>query len=248
MKKTISVLLAFGMAVAAQAQQKVYDSVTVSLFKEMEAVQAMYGGGNRLSFTATYYMEDVHVDVEVGNTVVRDTSVGQYKMFGNKLYMTMDSLEAVQNDKVFATLYHDNRTAVLQKPAAAHQQVLQVDVNSPVFQQLAMKAMAVADSGSFRKLTMQFDSLSLYTHYEVVYDTASRLVTHVNYSMRKMLDPQVEDRVHMRIVFSNYQVNVFDETVFDHSRFFTLYGPKDIRLKQTYEDYEVVNLMEEDEQ
>jgi len=241
----IIIMCGFGMT--AIGQKKIFDATTVALFKEIDAIQIMYGGGNRLSFTTTMYMEDITTDVELGTTVVKDTVVSNCKMSNNQFYIMSDSsIECVQNDKIMAAFYHDNKTVVLQKPSQGYKKVLQVDVNDAVFQQMAMQSMSVADSGRFKKLTIHFDSTALYTQYQVVYDSVSHLIANIRYTVRKNMEqPWSTSRVEIKIVFNDYAVNMFDDTVFSNSRFFTQYNSKDIRLETLYGDYEIVNLLDD---
>jgi hypothetical protein len=223
-------------ALQANAQQKVYDSITIKLFDEIEAIQASISMADRFSFNATYYMQDVDT------VTVLDTAIALFQVNGNSFRMTIDSMESVQNDKVFTTVYKDSKTIVVQKPVNIYKQLMQVDIHDPVFQQLAMSGMTAVDSGALRRINILFDADAMYTNYQLVYDTATHIVLNIKYSVRKDLNPASAKRVNMHIVFSNPQQGAFDNTVFLTDRFFKQYSSADIRVAAGYTDFEVINM------
>jgi hypothetical protein len=226
-------------ALNAAAQQKVYDSITIKLFDEIEAMQANFSLANHFSFNATYYMQDVDT------VTVLDTAVATYQVNGNNFHVVIDSVESIQNDKLFTSVYHDSKTIVVQKPVNIYKQLMQVDIHDPVFQQMAMSGMTAVDSGAFRRINILFDADAMYTNYQLVYDTATHIVLNIKYSVRKDLNPSSAKRVNMNIVFSNLQLGAFDDTVFVTDRFFKQYSSTDIRTAAGYTDFEVINMAAE---
>jgi hypothetical protein len=223
-------------AVQTKAQQKVYDSITIKLFDEIEAIQANVSLVNYFSFNATYYMQDVDT------VTVLDTSVATFQVNGNSFRMTIDSIESIQNEKVFTTVYNDSKTIVVQKPVNIYKQVMQVDIHDPVFQQMAMSGMTAVDSGTLRRINILFDADAMYTNYQLVYDTATHIVLDIKYSVRKDLNPASTKRVNMHIVFSNPQQGTFTDSVFVTDKFFKQYSSTDIRTAAGYTDFEVINM------
>jgi hypothetical protein len=223
-------------ALPANAQQKVYDSITIKLFDEIEAIQANFSLAEHFSFNATYYMQDVDT------VVVLDTSVASYQVNGNNFRLLIDSIESIQNDKLFTTVYNDSKTIVVQKPVNMYKQVMQVDIHDPIFQQMAMSGMTAVDSGTLRRINILFDADAMYTNYQLVYDTATHIVLEIKYSVRKDLNLASTKRVNMRIVFSNPQQGTFTDSVFATDKFFKQYSSTDIRTAAGYTDFEVINM------
>jgi hypothetical protein len=238
-RQLLMAVLVSCMVMPAGAQTKVYDSLTIKLFDEIEAIQANISLADHYSFTATYYMQDVDT------VTVLDTSVASFQVNGNYFRMLIDSIESIQNDKLFATVYNDSKTIVVQKPVNMYKQLMQVDIHEPIFQQMAMSGMTAVDSGAFRRINILFDADAMYTNYQLVYDTATHIVLNIKYSVRKDLDLASAKRVNMHIVFSNPQRGTFTDSVFATDKFFRQYSSTDIRMAAGYTDFEVINMTDQ---
>lgn len=223
---------------SAAAQQKSYDTATIRIFDDIEAIQSVYAAADHISFRCTYYMEDAD------SVTVRDTSVAEYKISGEKFRLSIDSVESIQNDRYFGTIYHENRSVVIQKPIPLPRQVLGVDVKDSVFQQLVMAGMISSDSGAYRKVTILFNENVPFTHYEVIFNKSTYRVSTIKYSLRKELDPASARRVNMTMEFDGYKTGGFDDTVFSTDNYFKVNNSGDIRLGPFLSpDYEIINMI-----
>jgi hypothetical protein len=93
-----------------------------------------------------------------------------------------------------------------------------------------------ADSGSLRKLVIEFKPESPWEKYSVVYDPVDFLPKQIRYSMKQLNGAgQRADDVYV-CDFKNYQTTAFDESVFSNEPYFTRVNGKPT-LTETYSNY-----------
>jgi len=246
-KKIIRTVFLFAFllwtAKSSVAQLRAYDTVTTNIMNEIEVLQNVLYSTPYISFNATYYMNDI-------DTVsIRDTITAVYKLNGNKMYLLMlkDTIENIQNDNFFASVYHTNKTLIVKKPVSLAKQVFQLDVMDTLFQSLALAGMTASDSSGFRKITMSFDSGSIFKSYQMVYNKFTSQLLYLTYSLRKDTNPASTSSVNMTIVFSNYEVGQFTDAVFSTDPFFIIKSASTIILAPGMDpDYELVNMIAPD--
>lgn len=237
MKILFSFILFTGMYFNITAQ-RIYDTTTTNVMNEVLSLQAFLGSTEYLSFSATYYMEDVD------STTVKDTLTASYKINGEQFHIVMDSIESIQNDQYTGTIYFKDSLIVVQKPTPMATQVLQIDVMDTLFQQIAMTGMSATDSGLFRKIVVQFDPEAIYTNYEIVYEKANNHLNYIKYSLRKDLDVESPKRINMTIKFSQFNTSTFSDSVFSTDTFFKVENSSDLKSAgNSTVDFEIVNLL-----
>ena len=242
--KIILRLFLVGMASAVvfnvTAQKRAYDTTTVKLFDEVEAIQAAYYLTDHISFDANYYYEDVD------SVTVRDSAFASYKMYGDKFRIIFDSMEVVQNDKYFCSIYHDSKIMLVQKPGSMAKQLMQIDVRDTLFQQLAMSGMTAVDSSGYSKIILQLDSDAPYNSYEIVYNKTTFHILYIKYSLKKDLNIESGKMINIFIAFGNYQTGAFTDSVFSTDNLFTVKSSKEILLGSSFSvDYEIINMLEQ---
>ena len=237
-KYTVLCGLFLSYFLSLQAQQRVYDTVTIKLFDDIEAIQAMYVSTDHISFTATYYMEDID------SVTIRDTSVAQFKINGQKFHLMIDSVESIQNDHWFGTVYYQNFIVVVQQPVPLPKQVLGVNVKDSLFQQIVMDQMTFVDSGSYRRINIICNDNSPFISYNVVFNKTNYQVTTINYTLRKNMDKASIKKVNMQVRFSAYSSGTFDDTVFSTDNFFLVKNGREISAGSAIPGFEVVNLIQ----
>ena len=224
------------------AQHRAYDSTTANILNEIAVIQSVLQQTPYLSFDATYVMEDID------SVTVRDTIPAKYKLNGNNMYLIMlkDTIEGIQNENYFASVYHSNKTIVVQKPVAFAKQLFQVDVSDTLFQNMAMSGATASDIGNgARTITILFDSNALYKSYSIIYITSTFRPIAVSYSLKKELNPASTKVVNFNLFLGNYQTGTFTNAVFSTNSIIVVNGSSDIRLASCVDPaYEIVNLIE----
>ena len=243
--KTFSKLLisVFFVAFVSKSQaQRIYDTTTVNLIWEIAGIQGYHYNTPYLSFDATYYMTDVDT------VTVRDTTVAKYKLNGDSMNILMlnDTIESIQNENYYGTVYHNDSTIVVQKPVPLTRQIFQVDVSDSLFQNMGLKAMTATDSGIYRLIIMNFDSNAVYKSFKMTYCKTTNGLTYITYTLRKDPNPNTTNLTSMCIRFSNYQTGQFGSSVFSTDPYFRVNSVSDIRLAPGVSPtYEIVNLLEQ---
>lgn len=239
--KLVIVILLLTAAGKSQAQ-RIYDTTTTNLMAEISDIQGYHYTTPYLSFDATYYMTDVDT------VTVRDTIVSKYKINGDSLYILMlnDTIESIQNENYYGTVYHNDSTIVIQKPVSFTRQIFQVDVNDSLFQNMALKGITVTDSSCYRRVTMTFDSNAIYKSMKMAYCKTTNYLLYITYTLKKEPTPNTTKLMNMEIRFSNYQIGQFGSSVFSTDPFFKVNSVSDIQLAPGMSPtYEIVNLLEQ---
>jgi hypothetical protein len=220
------------------AQQRSYDTTTINLFEDIEAVQGAYMLADHISFYANYYMEDVD------SVTVHDTAHAQFKIQGENFYMMIDSVESIQNDRYYATIYHEYKILAVQRPVSLPKQILAVDVKDSVFQQMGMSGMTSTDSSGFRRITIHFDAEAIYTNYEILFDLSNYRIKEIRYSLKKELEVESTKRINMVITFGGHKTEDFADSVFNTDSLFRVKNSVDIdRGVSLPSDYQIISLI-----
>jgi hypothetical protein len=244
--KTIkfSILLVFLLLAGkfSTAQGRIYDTTTTDRLTDIMGIQSSLFTTPYLSFDATYYLTDID------SVTVRDTLTAKYKINGDSMYLVMlkDTVESVQNGNYFASIYHTNKSIVVQKPMSLSKQVLQVDVMDTVFQNMAMASMSYQDSSCDRSVTIAFDSNALYKNFTLHYCKLTNRPSYITYSVKKDISSSCNKFINMYVAFSNYQTGTFTSSVFSTDPFFTVRSSADIQLAAGMDPaYDVVNFLDQ---
>jgi hypothetical protein len=235
-------LLLTAVSKPVNAQERIYDSTTISLMNEITMVQGFYYNTPYSSFDATYYMADIDT------VTIRDTSYMKYKMNGDSMYILIlnDTVESVQNGSYNATIYRSDSTVIVQKPVLFTKKIFQVDVNDSVFQQMALTNMTVTDSSCYRRITMNFDTNAVYKNMKFVYCKDTKRVSYITYTMRKEMLTNTAKLITMYVQYSNYQTGQFGSSVFSTDPYIKVNNTSDIRLAAGMPpNYEIINLLEQ---
>ncbi|MCW3094075.1 MAG: hypothetical protein JWP81_5144 [Ferruginibacter sp.] len=227
-------------AFTTSAQKRFYDTTTIKLFDDIEAIQSAYNSTGHISFNATYYYEDRD------SIVVRDTALASYKIYGDKFRIVFDSTEFVQSDQYNCTMYHDNRTIVIQQPVSMPKEVMQINVMDTVFQQLEMSKMTSIDSSGFRKISLQLDANALYKSYVITFNKSTYQILYIQYALKKDLNILSEKEIKVFISFNNYQTGAFSDSVFLTDPLFIVKSSKEILPGPALPpDYEIINMLDQ---
>ncbi len=237
---TAGIILLF--SVTQTKGQKVYDTTTIKILHEVANLQAILYTTPYLSFDANYYMTDIDT------VTVKDTIFSKYKLNGDSanILMLQDTIEHIQNENVSGTVYHTNRTIVVQKPSRTPKLIFQVDVTDNLFQTMSMKGMTATDSSCDRRIIISFDSGSIYRNFKLVYCKLTNRLSYITYSMNKELNSNSAKMINMYVNFTNYATGTFNSSVFSTNPYFKVNSASDIQLAPGMNtSYEIVNLLED---
>lgn len=101
-----------------------------------------------------------------------------------------------------------------------------------------IKRTYVVDSGSLRKLVVEFKPASPWESYTAVYDPANFLPKQVRYSMKQNNSSGQRADYEYICNFKNYQTTAFDEAVFSHDPYFSRENGTPV-LKPAYSNYQL---------
>jgi hypothetical protein len=102
-----------------------------------------------------------------------------------------------------------------------------------------LEKMYAVDSGSLRKLVMEFKIESPWSKYIVVYDPVEFLPKQIKYSLKRLNNAgqRVDDEYVCE--FKNYQTTAFDDSVFSNEPYFTRVNGE-LVLTQPYSHYKLI--------
>lgn len=244
-KLSVAVALLVLNANCATAQEKVYDTTTTNRLVDIMGIASTLFTTPYFSFDATYYMTDVD------SVTVKDTMIAKYKINGDSMYLLIlkDTLENIQNKNCVASIYHSNKSIVVQKPQPLIKQVLQIDVMDTIFQNMAMAGMTFIDSSCDRSIIISFDTNAVYNNFQLHYCKLTNRLFYISYSIKKNtngIDPNNPYRTDMYILFSNYQTGAFNNSVFSTDQFIKINSTSDVQLATGVDPaYEIVNFLDE---
>lgn len=185
--------------------------------RELNRIKMVYNDTARVSFQAVYAI--------TFNDATNDTVHYQYKVCNYKMHLqASDSTEIVQNNMYNLTLHHNRHRAVVSRPAAIFKYLLQVNVTDYSFYKLFVTGMAMADTGSYKKLSYIFKEHSPYRTYDIIYDTATYRIHAIQYSFNiggaESAPSGSKMPFYVSILFSNYQTGLFTDDAFSTNEYF----------------------------
>jgi hypothetical protein len=240
MKKFLVMLAVVCSVVEAKANHAGVDTIYDPI-NELAMIHAFYGDTARKSFQCTYFMQDID------SVTTHDTLIGYYKMHNEKFWIVLDSVESLQDDYYTMTAYHNDSMVFVQRREDFAHRLTHVNLYDPTLRNKFVDSITVQDStASLRKLKFHFKSGAPYVRYEILYDTAHKIIS-INYSVRKYPYADIEFIrayyfLNVRMDFTNYQFSGFTDDVFNTTRFA---GRENGEFKLTvpYAQYILVNSM-----
>jgi hypothetical protein len=186
---------------------------------------------------------------EAEPSVMLDSSIGSFKISGNRYWGTIDSAEFMQNDSFALVVYKPGKLINVNKPKGLYPQVTGFAMLDSLVGRNGY-TYSFGRQGKNRVITLLFpDKHSPYKKFSVSYDSVSYLVTGMDYIIREEYltgealssDPAVNPAgrfMQVKIAFSNYQTIAFSSSVFDAGNYFIIRSGL-YTASPSYEDYQV---------
>jgi hypothetical protein len=190
------------------------DLDTANPYFEINRLMGTMATADHISFNASYYFESYD---SVGYT--RDTLAGLYKINGQQFYAKIDSTVIVQNNFYNLAINNRDSSIIIARTQTVFPTVVQKDILDKTLQSSYLSKIISSDSANTRKLSFVFNLNSPYSAYDLVYDTVSYNLKYIKYRLRHYAIAGMQNTYYTQInlVFTNYQNNVFTDSVFDQS-------------------------------
>jgi hypothetical protein len=210
---------------------------TTNPYFELNRVMGTMATSDHISFNASYYYESYD---SVGYT--RDTLTGMYKINGQQFYAKIDSTVIVQNNFYNVAINNRDSSIIIARTQTVFPTVIQKDILDKTLQSAYLSKIVTSDSANTRKLSFVFNANSPYSAYDLVYDTVSYNLKYVKYRLRHYAITGMQNTYYTQInlVFSNYQNNVFTDSVFDTSVYISRINGV-FTATSPYSTYEIFN-------
>lgn len=244
--KEVFVLCAIVFSSLQTAAQREYDAGTKKLIDEFTKIQFSLDANESKSDqiktrSITYYTQ------ESGDQISYDTLVMTYSASGENFIVSIgpsDSIKVIQNDSFQVAVYKVDRMVAIQRPVASNHNILPIDMLDSMFQTISMQSISATDSGSYRKLTVNFKADAPYLAYQVMYHKNSYEITWIKFSAKKEEENYGTKRVDVHMVFSKPSYST-SGNFFSIDDYVKVLSPGDIRTSRFTPNYEIVNLINE---
>ncbi len=220
------------------------ESKAEQIFKE---VRKAYNSYEYLSYKVNYFYAK-----EKTPTDYIDTVTGSYKVHGKYYWGMLDSVEYMQNEKFFISVYNEDKIILLNSTSPVWQQANNNWDSIWLKQKHKVNTIAAEQEGRLL-LTFNFHSDSVYKRIELQYNSKTKLMEKIIYVMREPTGAagpdeeeteradgeKLSDFIVMEVRFSQYSVAPFDTGLYNETRY-VLKNDKEYVPAEKYQDYTIL--------
>jgi hypothetical protein len=210
--------------------------------KEFEQVREAY---NKLEYLS-YNIQYLYAREKVPGDYI-DSLKGSYKVNGKRYWGMLDSVEYIQNDSFFISIYPEEKVMLLNSVAPSWVQA-NTDWDSIWKLQKEKLKLSIVEEGGRMKIEMRYLNDSVYKNIELWYNSKSHLMEKMICVMRQPQDfpGEANDNVNndnefviIELRFSNYKTSAFDKSILDIGRYIKK-KEKEFQPSEKYPDYTVL--------
>lgn len=212
-------MMALGFSFCVMAQSSI-DTASVP-YDELAKINATTYYSDHISFDAKFS----YTFPDTSGSLSTDTLMGTYKLNMDNYYMLMDSVLVIQNAEYRATIQYRDQVMTVEKPINTFKSILQLNVLDSTFQTTHLSGWTYQDTSSYRKLIAQFKSESMFSKYEMLYDTSTYYPIQVNIQVKNYRYDEkagefIDSYSTIIVRYSNFQTGAFTDSVFSTDTYF----------------------------
>jgi hypothetical protein len=239
-RKLLLALLCFTtLPLCLSAQNRVYDTTTINIMRDVAGMQAHWVSQTFASFTASMYV------TETDTITRRDTAYMNYQVADNEFNVLIypDTMRVIQNQQLNVTVYKSDSVIVVRLPEPLEKRLFQLNVEDESFQELALRMLIRSDSGLYQRVTFLFDSASVYKAGKMAFHKDNNELLYVTYTV-ELPDAAANKIVQVVIRYSGYSYTKPQNTTFSADGYVRLYSQSDLRIPAgQYSGFELINLI-----
>ncbi|WP_127132529.1 hypothetical protein [Pseudoflavitalea rhizosphaerae] len=178
-------------------------------------------------------------DVEISsgiNSQAFETETRHYQIHNGQYSIQRTYGKLVQNYSHRFTVDTVSKVVAITERKNVLSAIMFFNFDNGIFWERHIQRMYAVDSGSLRKLVMEFKPESPWEKYIVVYDPVEFLPKQIRYTMKKVNSSGQREDDEYICDFKNYQTTAFDESVFSNEPYFKRVDGKPM-LTETYSNY-----------
>jgi hypothetical protein len=218
-------------------------AATDTYVQDYAKIVAAYSSKKSLSFNVAYKSFDT--SKQVPDTVL----VGKYRLEGDNFYVKVAGTESIRNRQYYLSIDHAHMLMFLAKASAFSGNFFPTSSIDTLLKRKGVKiASEDLSNGAVRRYTLTpTTSNNAYKSWSFEYSLTSFLITKVVMKLTARENvyeqanwPYITDPF-IEMVYSDYSFNDIDDNLFSVQKFLEVKSETDIKLKEAYKNYELIN-------